>query len=126
MRLRGWLLRLRAAITPQAAIVLAVLLLAFSMAVGWNEDGGSALEKRISQTLSRMEGAGSVAVTIRTRRIEQISGALGSQAAQEIPAGAVAVAQGADDPMVALALRDALCALLGIPASSVSIVTGGK
>ena len=39
--------------------------------------------------------------------------------------GAVAVAQGADDPLVCLELQQALCALLGLPASAVSVVTGG-
>lgn len=123
-RLRGLLLRLRAAITPQAAFLLAALLLAFFLMAGEPGNGDTALEERISQTLSQMEGAGRVDVTIHTRRIMQQSGSFGAQDAQEIPCGAVAVAQGADDPVVAMALREALCALLGLSASSVSIVTG--
>lgn len=123
--MRGLLLRLRAALTPQAALVLAALLLLFSVLTGRTYAGETTLEQSVSRTLSGMEGAGRVRVTIRTRQIRSESGGLHAQAVQEIPAGAIAVAQGADDPMVALALREALCALLGLPASSVSIVTGG-
>ncbi len=46
--------------------------------------------------------------------------------AAEIPCGAMAVAQGADDPLVRMQLEQALCALLGLPISAVSVVTGGK
>ncbi len=38
----------------------------------------------------------------------------------------MAVAQGADDPLVRMQLEQALCALLGLPNSAVSVVTGGK
>ena len=40
--------------------------------------------------------------------------------------GAVAVAEGAGDPLVRIELEQALCALLGLPASAVSVVTGGE
>ena len=85
----------------------------------------TALEARTARTLSGVAGAGKVEVTIRTREVAVSSGALGSAQTQQVPCGAVAVAQGADDPQVAMALREALCALLGLPAASVSIVTGG-
>ena len=46
--------------------------------------------------------------------------------AAEIPCGAVAVAQGADDPLVRIQLEQALCALLGLPGTAVSVMAGGN
>jgi len=54
-----------------------------------------------------------------------VLGAQGGET-QAIPSGAVAVAQGADDPFVCAQLTQALCALLGLPASSVSVISGGE
>ena len=76
-----------------------------------------------------MEGAGKVEVAIMTRKSKAqsqglLSGKNGDGA--EIPCGAIAVAQGADDPLVRMQLEQALCALLGLPISAVSVVTGGK
>ena len=122
--MRDVLSRLRAALTPQALLLLAMLLL---LAAGMTGAGGSreaALERRLEQTLSGVDGAGRVRVTIREREVpvsgSSLSGSL------RVPCGAVAVAQGADDPLVAMELRSALCALLGLPPSAVSIVAGGE
>lgn len=115
--------RLRAARIPQAAAVFAALLLVYLLSGAGAQDS---LERRISRTLSAVEGAGRVEVTIATREADTAKQTLGSAQTQALPCGAVAVAQGADDPLVALKLHDALCALLGLPASSVSIMTGGK
>ena len=87
------------------------------------------LEKQASAVLSRMEGAGRVEVTIMTRKTQMgNSGLLSGKTdeAAEIPCGAVAVAQGADDPLVRIQLEQALCALLGLPGTAVSVMAGGK
>ena len=116
--------RLRAALTPCAVALLAALLLVLWFAFSGGQQAQS-LESRIGQTLSQMEGAGRVEVTICMREVSMTSG-IGAARSETVPCGAVAVAQGADDPLVALALHEALCALLGLPPSSVSIMVGGK
>ena len=85
------------------------------------------LEKQASAVLSRMEGAGRVEVTIMTRKAQTGgTGLMKGETGGEVPCGAMAVAQGADDPLVRMQLEQALCALLGLPNSAVSVVTGGK
>lgn len=118
--------RLRAALTPQAllALLAALVLIVLSGVLG--RSGGESLETRTARTLSQMEGAGRVQVVIYTRAKETSAGAYSPTGTQtgEIPCGAVAVAQGADDPLVRMQLEQALCALLGLPASAVSVVAG--
>ena len=124
--MKGMLGRLRAALTPQAllALLAALALIAFSGVL--ERSGGENLEARVSRTLSQLAGAGRVQVVIYTRAREAASGTFSPSGAQaeELPCGAVAVAQGADDPLVRMQLEQALCALLGLPASAVSVVTG--
>lgn len=120
-RLKDVLARLRAALTPQAVLMLAALLTL--LAVMGQRTGASTLEERLARTLSGMEGAGRVEVTIRTR---ETGSALGMGETERVPCGAVIVAQGAGDPLVEMELRQAVCALLGLPAASVSIVKGGR
>ena len=118
-----WIRRLKAALTPQ----LVLLLLAALALIGVDET--TRLEKQASAVLSRMEGAGRVEVTIMTRKTQMgNSGLLSGKTdeAAEIPCGAVAVAQGADDPLVRIQLEQALCALLGLPGTAVSVMAGGK
>ena len=117
--------RLRAALSPQALLWLAALLLIAFGLRGQEADSASSLERRIGQTLSSVHGAGRVQVVIRTQTLEQ-RGTLTSTQERTMISGAVAVAQGADDPLVAVRLQEALCALLGLPAASVSVITGGK
>lgn len=126
--MRDLLGRLRAALTPQALALLAIgALVLFGSAFAGEDSTQTALEKRIGKALSSVEGAGHVQVVIHTREAAQGGSALSSSSgAQQVPLGAVAVAQGADDPVVYLELQQALCALLGLPASAVSVVTGGK
>ena len=120
--MREALLRLRAALTPQALLLLAALfLLAAGGALG-SHSAASSLERRIEEALSAVEGAGEVHVVIRTQSQKE-SGA--SRQIQEEAAGAVAVAAGAEDPVVRMMLEEALCALLGLPPSAVSVMTGG-
>ena len=115
--------RLRAALTPNAAMLLAALLLVFLFLSVGEQDS---LESRVERTLSCVDGAGRVEVTIMMRDASASGAAFGMEKDRQTPCGAVAVAQGADDPLVAIALHDALCALLGLPPSSVSVMTGGK
>ena len=67
-----------------------------------------------------------VEVTIRTREVASSGGVFGTSVSESVPCGAVVVAQGAQDPLVKMELRQAVCALLGLSASSVSVVTGGE
>lgn len=117
--------RLRAALTPQALLALASALVLLGMAFPSDlKNQTSDLEEQTARVLSSVSGAGKVDVVIRMQREE--SGALSADSGRTFPVGAVAVAQGADDPIVRLELQQALCALLSLPASSVSIVTGGQ
>ena len=121
--MREILARLRAALSPQALLLLAALMVLIAGMSAERRDSASSLEKRIGETLSAVEGAGDVRVVIRTRDV-QTAGA--SRQMQTAAAGAVAVASGADDPMVRMMLEEALCALLGLPPSAVSVMAGGK
>lgn len=125
-RLKDVLSRLRAALTPQAVVLLAAAMLLCWLAAASQRTGASPLETRLARTLSCMEGAGRVEVTIRTREVASSGGAFGASVSESVPCGAVVVAQGAQDPLVKMELRQAVCALLGLPASSVSVVTGGE
>ena len=118
--------RLRAALTPQAVVLLAAALLLCWLAAASQRTGALPLETRLARTLSCMEGAGRVEVTIRTREVASSGGVFGTSVSESMPCGAVVVAQGAQDPLVEMELRQAVCALLGLPASSVSVVTGGE
>lgn len=125
-RLKDVLSRLRAALTPQAVMLLAAALLLCWLAAASQRTGALPLETRLARTLSCMEGAGRVEVTIRTREVASSGGVFGTSVSESVPCGAVVVAQGAQDPLVEMELRQAVCALLGLPASSVSVVTGGE
>ena len=125
-RLKDILSRLRAALTPQAVVLLAAALLLCWLAAASQRTGALPLETRLARTLSCMEGAGRVEVTIRTREVASSGGVFGTSVSESVPCGAVVVAQGAQDPLVEMELRQAVCALLGLPASSVSVVTGGE
>ena len=96
------------------------------LAAASQRTGALPLETRLARTLSCMEGAGRVEVTIRTREVASSGGVFGTSVSESVPCGAVVVAQGAQDPLVEMELRQAVCALLGLPASSVSVVTGGE
>ena len=123
--MRDLLLRLRAALTPQALIVLALVML-LGMSFTQKEDSGTALERRTEAALAAISGAGKVQVVIRTRESSGQTGFASASGKERVPCGAVAVAQGADDPWIRIQLQEALCALLGLPASAVSVVAGGE
>lgn len=124
--------RIRAAFSMPALamLVLVCALLIIGTSLKQENTGQTTLEQRISSALSGVEGAGKVEVVIRTRTVAlQTAGAFASSAQQseEIPCGAVAVAEGADDPLVKIRLTQALCALLNLQASEVDVicVSGG-
>jgi len=123
--MRDVLSRLRAVLTPQALTLLAALLLLGLGLTGGGRDDAAAFEKRIERTLSSVEGAGRVRVVVRMQTAES-TGGLSAHEQQTYVSGAVAVASGADDPLVRLELQEALCALLGLPPSAVSVMTGGE
>ena len=121
--------RIKAVFTQQVMILLGLALALLGFSYFTAQGKNHSLEVRTSEVLSQMEGAGKVEVAIMTRKSEVqsqglLSGKNGDGA--EIPCGAIAVAQGADDPLVRMQLEQALCALLGLPISAVSVVTGGK
>ena len=118
--------RLRAALTPQTLMLLAALLLlaGFALSSARGDGQTTSLEKRIGETLSAVEGAGRVRVVIFTRQVQQGSATFSSADMQEVPSGAVAVAEGAGDPLVNVKLMQALCSLLGLPASAVTVMSG--
>lgn len=123
--------RLRAALTPKAllALLMGIAALALFSAGRGGAGGETALEARAGRALSGVEGAGRVRVVIATRRVSaraELSGfsGLSGAEAEEIPSGAVAVAEGADDPLVNARLTQALCSLLGLPASAVTVMSG--
>ncbi len=117
--------RLRAALTPQALVMLALLLLLAGGILTGGADSSASLERRIERTLSTVQGAGRVRVVVRTQTA--VAGSAVPAAKQQSRVlGAVAVASGADDPIVRLELQEALCALLGLPPSAVNVMAGGE
>lgn len=124
--MQEWFSRLRAVLTPQALALLAALLLLAGGMMTREDHGVSSLERRIERTLSSMDGAGRVRVVVRMQTREE-GGIVSSGKAQQTEiCGAVAVASGADDPLVKMELQEALCALLGLPPSAVNVMTGGE
>lgn len=121
--------RLRSLLTPQVLLLLLALVLFGALwGAGSADSGQTSLEARAAKVLSDVQGAGEVSVVISMRSTGGRSSTLSlSETAQEqVPSGAVAVAQGADDPFVCAQLTQALCALLGLPPSAVSVIPGGK
>ncbi len=90
--------------------------------------GQTALENRLSQVLSAVEGAGRVEVIIHMAIPESAAvqvGAFGEPAqgkAEERPGGVIVVAEGADQLSVRLALARAVQTLLDLPASAVEVL----
>lgn len=125
--MRDLLARLRAALTPQAAALLCALLMLVFVAAQRNgvDREGTELEERLEHALLGMEGVENVSVVINTRVAQADSGMFDGQKKEEMPVGAIAVMQGEDDPVLQLEIQEAICVLLGLPASSVSVMMGG-
>ena len=117
--MRDVLSRLRAARIPQAAMIFAALMLIYWLS---GAEADSALERRISQTLSRVEGAGRVEVTIAMQTAGAPQRTLGADRGEQTPCGAVAVAQGADDPLVKLAITEAVSKVTGLRSDKISVI----
>ena len=111
-RLRDLLLRLRAALTPQALIVLALLLL--GMGFAQKGDSRTALEKRTEEALAAVSGAGKVQVVIRMREAPRQNSLASASTGADVPCGAVVVAQGASDPWVQIQLQASLATAFAI------------
>lgn len=119
--------RLRAVFSRPSALICLLLL---SLMLLWRsglryESAQTRLEKRLQHTLSQIEGAGKVQVVIRTKKVsgkDSGSGLFSGEREEEIPCGAIAIAQGADDPMVSMRITRALCALLSLHASQVDVL----
>lgn len=97
-----------------------ILIAAFLMAglTLHTEDGGMTQEeKRIARMLSRIQGAGSVQVSIY---YAQEASAFGGGA--QMPVGAVAVSEGAGSIGVKMKLTEALRTLLGLNARQVTVL----
>ena len=122
------LARLKAAFPAPAALALAAafaLIILLGAAHG-DETTAQQLEVRIGRALSRIEGAGQVDVVIRTKAAnlnEKAAGYGGKRENETVPCGAVAIAEGADDPYVRMQITQALCALLGLQAAQVDVLS---
>ena len=122
--------RMRAAFSlPGAWLIVIALLLVLAFA-GMGQESGTSLEARIAKALSAMDGAGRVEVVIRVRETPATgqNGLFSGRGTgtEAVPCGAVAVAEGADDPIVRMQLTQALCALLGLQASAVSVMSASE
>lgn len=120
--------RLRAAIPAPAALAL---LIAFAWVLLFRGENTFAtdvtrLERRVGRTLSRIEGVQRVDIVIRTIAFEaqgERTVFAEGRASQEVPCGAVAVVDGAQDPYVRAQIIQALCALLGLQAAQVEVLS---
>jgi len=120
--------RLRAVLTPRAVLfLLSIVLAAWLVRSMTAVNGETELEERIAKTHSSIPGAGEVSVVIATRSSPLQATAMGfnERHQEQVPCGAVAVMQGAGDPWIQAQITDALCTLLGLPASAVSVISGG-
>lgn len=119
--------RLRAVLSMPIALVILLLLSLMLLSRG-QVNGNMAqerLERRVEQALSQIEGAGCVQVIIRTHAVSEKangSGLITRSEGERIPCGAIAIAQGAGDPVVNMRITSALCALLGLQASQVDVL----
>lgn len=108
--------------------LILVLLLALSGALllaDFDMSGGqSAMEKRISQVLSAMEGCGKVEISIYYG--PEKKDLWGQSAENTVPVGAVVVAEGADKVEVRLMLMRAVQTLLGLDQQSVQVFPMGE
>ena len=104
-----------------------VLLLALSGALLLTDldltGGQSAVEKRIAQVLSAMDGCGKVEISIYYGQQKQ--NLWGDTAENAVPVGAVVVAEGADKIEVRLMLMRAVETLLGLDQRSVQVYPMG-
>ena len=119
------LFQLKGSFVPVLLVLLVLMM--FASLKNTQMDQMTSLEERIAHTLSFTEGVGEVSVVIRTVKQSRQNTGIGIYAdTEEIPCGAVAVAAGAEDPLIKMRLTDALCALLGLQSSQVEVVSMNK
>ena len=101
-------------------VLLAGLLAAFFLLMGRAEptNQSTALEKRMENVLSMIEGAGRVRVLVNQTDSAEAFSPSGRQAA-----GVVVVAEGAGDMRVKMELQRAVQALLNVEAGQIEILT---
>jgi hypothetical protein len=108
--------------------LILVLLLALSGALlltDFNLSGGqTAMEKRIAQVLSAMEGCGQVEISIYYG--PENTNVWGEKTENTTPIGAVVVAEGANKVEVRLMLMRAVQTLLGLDQQSVQVYPMGE
>lgn len=100
-----------------ALLPLLAALAVFLLTTGAGENGMTAEERRLAATLSSVQGAGQVRVTLY---YAEDGGAFGGGA--RAVTGALAVASGAGEIGVRLRLTEALETLLGLPAGKVLVL----
>lgn len=121
-----------AALTPQAVVLIAAAMLLLLFTALPAENGETRIEKRAGRVLSQMEGAGRVSVVVMTRpaaqpgirRFKCADGFRRRGKGSAMRRGSRGAGSGR--PLVQMQLTQALCSLLGLPASAVSVVTGGN
>jgi len=120
---------MRESLTPVCLVLVIIAVLLLSLPGRTQGGGMTQLEARIVKTLSQIEGVGKVSIVIRTVKQTGQSKLLGAYSAgEEVPCGAVAVAEGGENPLIRSRLTGALCALLGLHASQVDVIgmNGGE
>ena len=119
--------RLRTVLTNRAILFLILLVCLTSVILNDREEKTDGLERRLERTLSLIRGAGRVSVVVSVRNEEAYakSGVIMDRSTgSTTPCGAVVVATGAEDPVVRMELTQAVCSVLGLPVSAVSVSIG--
>lgn len=114
----------RGLLTPSILLLFIVgVLVLYTLSGMVEKEEMTQLEIRISNTLKMIDGAGNVRVVIRTVKQSRQGSSSGIyMGTEEIPCGALVVAEGGDDPLVRMELTNALCALLGLQAYQVEVI----
>lgn len=123
--LRDFVERFRSvALAPVLVSLLMCIVLFLIASMDMRGDSVAALEARTAAALSEIAGAGKARVVIRTRggAIKETGGVFTRTQEEQIPCGAVAVMQGAEDPLVRMKAAQALCSLLGLQAAQVDVL----
>ena len=123
--LRDFVERFRSvALAPVLVSLLMCIVLFLLASMDMRGDSVAALEARTAAALSEIAGVGKAHVVIRTRggAIKETGGVFTRTQEEQIPCGAVAVMQGAEDPLVRMKAAQALCSLLGLQASQVDVL----
>lgn len=109
-----------------AVLYAGVFLLLFMgcMSVFGQDEGGTSLERRVEEVLSRIQGAGEVRVLINSGQDQALSAwsMIGISEPEREITGVLVVAQGAADPAVAARLAQAVGTVLQVDQSAICIM----